>query len=239
MLTMISEGVTAFPRATRAASCSCRLISAMCFAVIRLPAFIRSSTWTISSIDRWDKSVPERTSSLLIKCRDRYSQGGVQPLVALVRGLKLQRHREHPQMGLALVSPAQPIASGVKPYFSPVGRFDDASRMNGAEMLPRWRLKSGSHKDIGAVTGVHRPASCPTEQISRNAPIATPNQLTLTRFSRHHHLHIRLVLEPSFKQGFEQTSLTVLLYRIHDHVHTFHARLCSPRQSDEVGVQLC
>ncbi len=99
--------------------------------------------WAISSIDRWDKRVPERTSSLLIKFRDRYSQGGVQPLVARVRCRKLQRHREHPQMGLALVSPAQPIASGVKPYFSPIVRGDDASRMNGAEMLPRWRLKPG------------------------------------------------------------------------------------------------
>src|SRR5260370_18063601 len=106
--------------------------------------------------------------------------------------------------------------------------------MHSAEMLPRWRLKSGSHKDIGAVTGVHRPASCPTEQISRNAPIATPNQLTLTGFSRHHHLHVRLVLEPSFKQGCEQTSLTVLVYRIHDHFHTFHPLLFSPTQISTV-----
>ena len=73
--------------------------------------------WAISSIDRWDKRVPERTSSLLIKFRDRYSQGGVQPLVALVRGRKLQRHREHPQMWVALVGPSQPISSGVKPDF--------------------------------------------------------------------------------------------------------------------------
>jgi hypothetical protein len=58
-------------------------------------------------------------------------------------------------MRLALVSPAQPIASGVEPYLGPVGRFDDASRMNSAEMLPGWRLESGSHKDVGAVTGVH------------------------------------------------------------------------------------
>src|SRR5438034_10692803 len=117
--------------------------------------------WTISSIDRWDKSAPERTSSALIKFRDRAPQGGVQPLVALVRGRKLHRHRDHPQIRLALVSPTQPIASGVEPYFSPVGRFDDASRMNGAEMLAGWRENTGSHKDIGAEALVHRPASLP------------------------------------------------------------------------------
>ena len=97
--------------------------------------------WTNSSINRWDKRVPERTSSTLIKFRDHDPQGGVQPLVALVRGRKLHPHREHPQVWLALVSPAQPIASAVKPDLGPVGCFDDASRMNGAEVLPRWGLK--------------------------------------------------------------------------------------------------
>src|SRR5713101_5509085 len=184
--------------------------------------------WAISSIDRWDKSVPERTSSLLLKFRDRYSQGGVQPLVAPVRGRKLYRHRERPQMWVALVSPAQPISFGVKPYFSPVVRGDDASRMNGAEMLPRWRLNPGSHKDIGAVAGVHRPASFPAEKFSRNASIATPNQFTLSGFRRYHYLHLRLVLEPSFKQRCEQANLTFPLYRIHDHCLSFHVHVCLP-----------
>ena len=85
--------------------------------------------------------MPERTSSTLIKFRDYDPQSGVQPLIPPVRGRKLHRHRERPQMGVALVSPSQPIAFGVEPYFSPIGRFDDASRMNGAEMLSRWRLK--------------------------------------------------------------------------------------------------
>ena len=81
---------------------------------------------------------------MLIKFGDHDSQGSVQPLVAPVRGRKLDGHREPPQMRLALVSPAQPIASGVKPDLGPIIRFDDASRMNRAEMLPGWRLKSGS-----------------------------------------------------------------------------------------------
>ncbi len=141
-------------------------------------------------------------------------------------------------MRSVLLCPAQPIAFGVEPYLGPVGRFDDASRMNGAEMLPGWRLETGSHKDIGAVARIHRPARVPTEQISRNAPITTPHQLTFPGFSQHYCFHIRLVLEPSFKQGFEQTGLHFLFSRIHEHVPSFHAHLCSPHQSIEVGVQL-
>src|SRR5713101_1183616 len=124
-------------------------------------------------------------------------------------------------MWVALVNPSQTIAFGVKPYVGPVGRFDDASRMNGAEMLARWRLKPGSHKDIGTVTGVHRPASFPTEQISRHYPIATPNQFTLSGFSRHHRLHIRLKLDLSFKQRCEQAGLNIPLYRIHNSFLSF------------------
>jgi len=70
-------------------------------------------------------------------------------------------------------------------------------------------------KDIGAMKSVHRPARFPTEQIARNAPIATSNQFTLSGLSRHHWLHIRLVLEPSFKQRGEQAGLTPPLDGIH------------------------
>src|SRR5260370_25188033 len=105
---------------------------------------------------------------MLIKFGDHDPQGGVQPLVALVRCRKLHRHRERPQMRVILVSASQPISFGVKPYLGPVGRFDDASWMNSAEMLPRWREKTGPHKDIGAVAGIHLPARLPREPISRN-----------------------------------------------------------------------
>src|SRR5204863_5496831 len=91
----------------------------------------------VLALSRWDKSPPEPTRSLLIKFRDQDSQGGVQPLVAPVRGHKLHRHREYPQMRVALVSSSQSIAFSVKPDLSPIRRFDNASRMNGAEMLPR------------------------------------------------------------------------------------------------------
>ena len=125
-------------------------------------------------------------------------------------------------MWLALVSSSQPIAFGVKPDLSPVVCCDDASRMNRAEMMPRWRLNPCSHEDIGAVASVHRPANFPTERSSRHGPIPTPNQFTLSGFSRHDYLHIRLVLEPRFKQGCEQAGLT----RIHDPFLSFHACVC-------------
>src|SRR5258708_19334604 len=152
---------------------------------------------------------------MLIKFGDHDPQGGVQPLVALVRFRKLHRHRERPEMRVALVSASQPISFGVKPYLGPVVCGDDASRMNGAEVLPRWRENTGPHKDIGAITGIYRPARFPTDQISRNGSIPTPNQFTLSGFRRHHSLPIRLVLEPTFKQGFEQAGLTPPFYRIH------------------------
>src|SRR5215469_10552360 len=129
-------------------------------------------------------------------------------------------------MGLALVSPSQSISFGVKPDLSAVVRCDNTSRMNGAQILPGWRLKPGSHKDISAVTGVKRPASFPTEQISRNAPIATSNQFTFSGFCRDHHLHIRPVLEPGFKQRCEQAGLTIPLYSLHNPFLSLHVLVC-------------
>src|SRR2546429_7517052 len=156
-----------------------------------------------------------------------FSPGGVlHPLIPPICCRNLPRHCEHPQIRVALLSPSQPIAFGVEPYFSTVGRFDDASRMNGAEMLPGWRLNPGSHKDIGTVASVHRPTNFPAERISRNCAITTPNQFTLPGFSRHYYLHIRLVLAPRFKQGCEQASFNVPFYHIHDHCLSFHACAC-------------
>src|SRR5689334_13121918 len=118
-------------------------------------------------------------------------------------------------MRAALVSSSQSIAFGAKPDLGPIERFDDASRMNGAELLPRWREKTGSHKNIGAVSSIHRPARFTTEQFSRHCSIATANQFTFSGCSRHHFPHIRLVPKSSFKQRCEQAGLTFPLDRLH------------------------